>query len=134
VSDQRRQEISPTDAIHDLKVAGVIDCVQEAKMLAKLDAFPHATVLSRAAALVAGDRNADYGHPQEDFARTAALWSAIFGFDVTPMHVALCMIAVKLSRQCHKHKADNLVDIAGYAQTAAWLDSAAPLTKHDKEN
>jgi len=27
------------------------------------------------------------------------------------------MIALKISRECNKHKRDNLVDIAGYAKT-----------------
>ena len=31
------------------------------------------------------------------------------------------MIAVKLARQTHQHKRDNLVDIAGYARTAAMV-------------
>jgi len=37
------------------------------------------------------------------------------------MDVPLCMIAVKLARQAHRHKRDNLVDIAGYARTAAMI-------------
>jgi hypothetical protein len=31
------------------------------------------------------------------------------------------MIAVKLARQAHRHRRDNLVDIAGYARTAAMV-------------
>ena len=45
------------------------------------------------------------------------MWSAILGQEVTPAQVGLCMIAVKVSRECHKPKRDNLVDIAGYAET-----------------
>jgi len=67
--------------------------------------------------LVGGDRNADYGHPIEDFTRTAKMWGAILGVEVKPEHIPLCMIAVKISRECNKPKADNVIDICGYART-----------------
>jgi precorrin-4 methylase len=59
----------------------------------------------------------DYGHPIHDFTRTASMWSTILGVEVTAPQVAICMILVKVSRETHKHKRDNLVDIAGYART-----------------
>ena len=31
--------------------------------------------------------------------------------------VALCMVALKISRELNSHKRDNLVDMAGYAGT-----------------
>ena len=34
-----------------------------------------------------------------------------------PEQVPLCMIAVKISRECHEPKRDNMIDIAGYAET-----------------
>lgn len=74
-------------------------------------------VLEEANKLVHGDRNADYGHPIDDFTRTAQMWSAILGVTVSAEQVGLCMCAVKISRQCNKPKADNLVDLAGYAET-----------------
>ena len=72
-------------------------------------------ILQEADILVNGDRNKDYGSPLEDWTRTAKIWSAILGCDVKPEQVGLCMIGLKISRQCHKSKRDNLVDIAGYA-------------------
>lgn len=77
------------------------------------------TVLDRAKALVFGDRGEYYGHPGEDFARTAGMWAAMTGFEFKPEHVALFMVALKLSREMNRHKCDNLVDIAGYAETCA---------------
>ena len=76
------------------------------------------TILTEADALVNGERTADYDHPRRNFARTALIWEAVLGIPVTPRQVALCMIGVKLARDAFKPKADNLVDIAGYAQTA----------------
>jgi Domain of unknown function (DUF6378)/Domain of unknown function (DUF4406) len=77
---------------------------------------PQETVCQEADRLVAHDRQSTYGHPREDFARTGKIWSAILGVDVTPEQVALCMIGVKMSRECHKAKRDNAVDICGYAK------------------
>jgi len=67
-------------------------------------------------ALTKGDRNAQYGPPDQDFQRTAAMWSAIKGVPFEAREVALFMIALKLSRETHQRKRDNWVDIAGYAR------------------
>lgn len=75
------------------------------------------TTLQEAQRLVHGDRGAAYGHPLDDFNRSAKMWSAILGITVTAEQVGLCMIAVKISRQCNKPKRDNMVDAAGYAET-----------------
>lgn len=79
------------------------------------------SVLLEAEGLVHGDRNADYGHPLDDFSRTAAIWTAILGHPVSPEQVGLCMCAVKISRQCNRPKRDNLVDLAGYAETVSMV-------------
>ena len=85
------------------------------------------SVLAEALRITGGARQSSYGHPREDFARTALMWTGILrgklrpGEAVGPGDVPLCMIAVKLARQTHQHKRDNLVDIAGYARTAAMV-------------
>lgn len=75
------------------------------------------TICQEADRLVSTDRQADYGHPLDNFTQTAALWSAIIGHEVTAEQVGLCMIAVKISRATNAIKRDTLVDIAGYAKT-----------------
>lgn len=68
--------------------------------------------------LVHGARQSSYGHPHDDFSRTGRLWGAILGIDpVPPALVGLCMAAVKISREVNKPSRDNLVDLAGYAET-----------------
>lgn len=87
---------------------------------------PRAGALNEAKGLITGDRNASYGPPTQDFARTAEMASA-FGFrfvshaDATPTylsahHVAIFMILLKMSRLAWTpEKRDSWVDAAGYA-------------------
>lgn len=75
------------------------------------------SALQEAQRLVHGDRGEAYGHPIHDFARTAQIWTAVLGTEVTPEQVALCMVGVKISRECNKPKRDNRVDGAGYFET-----------------
>lgn len=70
-----------------------------------------------AQSLVNGARNADYGHPLDDFSRTAQIWGAILGIYITAEQVSLCMIGLKLSREVNKPKRDNIVDAHGYLMT-----------------
>lgn len=79
-------------------------------------------ILDTAARITRGDRNASYGPPDQDFRRTAGMWSALFAaklqHNVTfePRDVAMAMILLKCSRESHQRKLDNWVDIAGYAR------------------
>lgn len=82
-------------------------------------------VLVEALRLTSGDRQATYGPPNQDFARTAAMWTALFGKEFEPKDVALAMILLKASRQMHQRKRDNWVDMAGYARCGAICDEVA---------
>lgn len=85
------------------------------------------TILDEAKALVWGDRNDAYGHPYDDYQRTGIMWGAILQgwakasaecsapLPVPPELAALCMAAVKISREVNRPKRDNRVDLAGYA-------------------
>lgn len=84
------------------------------------------TILQEAQRLVHGDRQQDYGHPLDDFAKTAKMWSAIAGVEITPDKVGLMMCCVKISRQLNRPKRDNMTDLAGYAATVQMcVDEAA---------
>jgi hypothetical protein len=88
-------------------------------------------ILSIAYRITLGDRQNSYGPPDQDFRRTANMWTGLFGemlkpgVKFEPFHVAQAMILIKLSRQLHQRKADNWVDIAGYARCGAICDEAA---------
>ena len=81
------------------------------------------TILQEAQRLVHGDRQGSYGHPIDDFTKTAKIWTGILlpkllpGVEIEAEDVPLCMVGVKLSREVNKPKRDNLVDGAGYFET-----------------
>ena len=87
------------------------------------------SILDEAKRITSGIRQFDYGHPSDDFGRTAKLWSAVLGIDVTPAQAIICMICVKLSREVHKPKRDSRVDIAGYAFCLDEVNKHSEVTK-----
>lgn len=80
------------------------------------------SVLQEAQRLTHGPRNNDYGHPFDDYTRTAALISAMLAHKLKEPLVAeeaaLIQCCVKLSRHAHAPKRDNMTDLAGYAWVA----------------
>ena len=74
------------------------------------------SILSEAERIVNGDRQADYSDPVANFKHIADIASAIMAKDITAEECCIVMIAVKLARENHKHKRDNLVDLAGYVE------------------
>lgn len=63
-----------------------------------------------------GERQMNYGHPNQDFSRTAGMWSAYLGRDVTMRDVALMMAMLKMSRlKATPGHRDSLVDLIGYS-------------------
>ena len=75
------------------------------------------SLLDEAYSLVTGDRQESYDHPARNFDRIARLWSVALDKDITAEDVATCMILVKIARQLHAPKRDNLVDAVGYLLT-----------------
>lgn len=77
-------------------------------------------LLAEAEMAVNGDRNAEYGDPNQDFTRTAEFWSTYLGVPITPQQVGVMQILLKVSRSAWSPgKRDHYLDIAGYA-ACAW--------------
>ena len=73
--------------------------------------------LREAARIISGERNKQYGGPEENFERIARIWEIIFGIPVSNEDVAMAMVAVKVARYASKsgYQPDTWIDIAGYA-------------------
>lgn len=88
-------------------------------------------ILEEASEITRGSRQAQYGPPDQDFRRTAGMWTALFkdmlkdGVEFEPFHIAQAMILLKMSRQLHQRKRDNWVDTAGYARCGAVCDQVS---------
>lgn len=75
-------------------------------------------VLQEAQRIVSGDRQTNYGKAEDSLGRIAALWSVWLCQDISDTDVAMMMVLLKVAREKHSHKQDNLVDICGYAALA----------------
>lgn len=77
------------------------------------------SILQIAEFLTNKERRAVYGHPLDDYTRTAGMFNAAFAHKLkeplTPEDLMVVMILVKVSRQVNAPKRDNVIDIAGYA-------------------
>ena len=78
------------------------------------------TVLDDAKYAVCGDRDKQYGSPEDNFDQIARFWSVYLHSNLTSCDVANMMILFKVGRNITgEAKLDNWVDIAGYAACGA---------------
>lgn len=86
-------------------------------------------ILDAARKCVCGDREQDYGSPEDSFKTIAHLWEDYLTakntpVNLTPKDVAAMMALLKIARVATGHgKADNWVDLAGYAACGGELES-----------
>jgi hypothetical protein len=106
------------------KLVGALMGVNDHPLIppAQLPNYPIAQLAHEEAAnLVHGDRQDDYGHPLDNFSGTAGIWNGLLhkklSHPITAEDVALCMVGIKLSRETHVSKRDNIVDSHGYLMT-----------------
>jgi hypothetical protein len=87
---------------------------------------PKENIAEKATGLVCGDRNAQYGPPSEDYARTSKVWSGMLihklkpGVEIDAREAMLMMAALKLCREVTKPKEDNRIDAIGYVLCEDW--------------
>lgn len=105
---------------------GVPDCmnklIREARnLILSLDARPEPEpwtrkrVLSEAERCVCGQREQDYGTPEDNFDRIAKMWSAYMGVEFNPVDVSMFMVMLKAARiKSGGGTMDSFVDGCGY--------------------
>lgn len=73
-------------------------------------------ILQQAEKCVNGQREQDYGTPEQNFQIIADLWSAYKGVAISPVDVAMMMSLLKIARiKSGSGTGDSFVDLAGYA-------------------
>lgn len=73
-------------------------------------------ILSKAKECICGQREQDYGRPENNFRLIAKLWSEYLGYDVSAVDVSMMMVLLKVARiKNGGGTGDSFVDIAGYA-------------------
>ena len=80
-----------------------------------------AEILEHARICVCGEREQDYGSPEDNFLCIADLWTAYVGGQTVfePIDVAMMMALLKIARvKTGAGTADSFVDLAGYAALA----------------
>jgi|TARA_R110000744_G_scaffold33338_1_gene77750 hypothetical protein len=81
-------------------------------------------VLRTAIELINGDREKDYGTPEENFTVIAEMWSSYLGLYVKASDVCNMMVLLKIARLRNGQHMDSSVDTAGYAALSAEMDDA----------
>lgn len=75
-----------------------------------------ASILNEAKKCVCGQREQDYGSPEDNFITIALLWTAYKGVNFTAVDVSMMMSLLKIARiSTGTATKDSFVDLAGYA-------------------
>lgn len=75
-------------------------------------------ILEATRCCVCGEREQDYGTPEDSFGLIGQLWTAYMGTLFTSKDVAMMMALLKVARIKAGDKADSFIDLAGYAACA----------------
>lgn len=81
-------------------------------------------ILETAKLIVNGEREGQYGAPEDSFNNIARLWGIYLGRDLAPSDVANLMVLMKVARNMNGvYKADNWVDMVGYSALGGELQN-----------
>ena len=91
------------------------------------DELEYESVLDEAKDITDGNRQQDYGSPEDNFTHIAKYWEEYLShkglyFQLGAKDVAMMMVLMKIARQDNKHKRDNIVDAVGYLRCLARLE------------
>lgn len=79
-----------------------------------------AEILDAAKKIVTGEREQQYGKPEDNFAVIAEFWTTYIGHPISSEDVAIMMALLKIARiRSGNYKTDSFVDGVGYLSLAA---------------
>ena len=84
-----------------------------------------AEILEEARRCVCGEREQEYGTPENNFALVGKLWEAYSGQPFSAKDVAMMLALLKVARIKTGVKGDSFVDLAGYAACAGEIATQA---------
>ena len=84
-----------------------------------------AEILEQARKCVCGEREHEYGKPENNFALIGNLWEAYTGMHYGAKDVAMMLALLKVARIKAGVKGDSFVDLAGYAACAGEIATEA---------
>lgn len=88
---------------------------QNADARPKPEPWTRKRVLSEAEKCVCGQREQDYGTPEDNFSRIAEFWATYKGVEFSPVDVAIMMALLKIARISENPQhMDSWVDGCGY--------------------
>ena len=81
-------------------------------------------ILDLAKKIINGEREGQYGSPEDSFSIIADMWSSYLGTKISVTDVANMMVLMKVARNANGvYKDDNWIDICGYAAIGGELQS-----------
>lgn len=90
-------------------------------------------ILDEAKKQITGQREQDYGSPENNFGIIAGLWSAYTGNIITALDVSMMMCLLKVARiKNGGGTGDSFVDIAGYAACGAEIHGMMPIKMEEE--
>lgn len=90
----------------------------------RIKIMTRAETLDKAKACVCGQRENEYGSPEDNFTAIAGFWSVYKGVEFTANDVAMMMALLKIARiRTGTATDDSYVDLAGYAACGAEINS-----------
>jgi hypothetical protein len=88
--------------------------------------------LEAATKCVCGERQDQYGTPEDNFGTIANLWTAYLGYPVSAVDVAMMMSLLKIARiKTGTATEDSFVDLAGYAACGAEIQHNQGVNTND---
>ena len=113
IRNKQTGEVLSIEKFEELTIFEVVHDVVEK---VSVEPITRKSILENAIKCVCGDRDKQYGNPEDNFAKIAEYWSVYLGKEVNAVDVAMMMSLFKIARiQTGTGTLDSFVDLAGYA-------------------